>query len=371
MRLIVCAGGTGGGVYPALTVLQTLEKNTHKLLWVGSQDSIESVLVQRADVHFTSIPAAGIHGVGIRALPGNIWSLAKGILAARGIIRKFRPDVMFFTGGYVAVPMALAGRRIPKVLYVPDIEPGMALKFLARFASCIAVTTNESLTHFPDKSRLIKTGYPIRPEFKNVNREDAIRSLGLDPNLPVLLVFGGSQGARSINHALFSILPKLLAHIQVIHISGEANWRETKRNLTTLSDSLKSNYYPFRYLHERMGSALAAADLVVSRAGASSLGEFPHFGLPAILVPYPYAWKYQQVNADYLSRHGAAEVLYDSELTKLFSTITNLLDDSGKLRSMSESMSSLANHHAAEDIANQLQKHAFVYRKINEGGPAW
>jgi undecaprenyldiphospho-muramoylpentapeptide beta-N-acetylglucosaminyltransferase len=371
VRLIVCAGGTGGGVYPALTVLQTLGKKADSVLWVGSQGSMEAALVQRAGIPFTAIPAAGVHGVGLRAFPGNVVRLVKGTLAARRIIREYRPDVMLFTGGYVSVPIALAGRKIPILLFVPDIEPGMALKFLARFADCITVTSEESCAYFSKNANVIRTGYPIRPEFKNWDKANSISKLGLSSNLPVLLVFGGSQGARSINQALFPILAELLNRAQVIHISGPSNWQETEENLATIPEILKENYYPYPYLHEEMGAALAAADLVISRAGASVLGEFPHFHLPAILVPYPHAWKYQQVNADYLVQRNAAVVLKDAELKeKLLNRILDLLDAPDKLRTMSEAMSSMAAHTAADDIANQIQLHAKSYSKIVEGGLA-
>lgn len=330
---------------------------------------MEADLVQRAGIPFTAIPAGGVHGVGVRAFPGNMVRLVRGTLAARGIIREFRPDVMFFTGGYVSIPIALAGRKLPIVLFVPDIEPGMALKFLARFAKCITITADESFAFFSKKANVIKTGYPIRPEFKNWSKKNGIIKLGLSPNMPLVLVFGGSQGARSINNALFPILPELLDRTQVIHISGASNWQETEANLATIPDNLKKNYHPFPYLHEEMGAALAAADVVISRAGASVLGEFPHFDLPAILVPYPHAWKYQQVNADYLVHKGAAIILKDSELNeKLLSKILDLLDAPDKLRTMSEAMSSMAYLKAADDIAIQIQIHAKSHIKIAVGG---
>jgi UDP-N-acetylglucosamine--N-acetylmuramyl-(pentapeptide) pyrophosphoryl-undecaprenol N-acetylglucosamine transferase len=167
VRLLICAGGTGGGVYPALAVLQHLmiaRPAELQTLWVGSVGGMEADLVKRealAGVQYAAIPAAGVHGVGLRALPGNLWQLGHGLLAAFGLLRKFRPDVLFFTGGYVAVPVALAARlsgRGRSLLYVPDIEPGLALKTLARFANRIALTTEDSRPFFgppqPERDRL-------------------------------------------------------------------------------------------------------------------------------------------------------------------------------------------------------------------------
>jgi UDP-N-acetylglucosamine:LPS N-acetylglucosamine transferase len=183
-------------VYPALAVLQTMQ-NKAEVLWVGGEGGIEAQLVARANVPFKTIPAAGLHGVSLKSLPGNIFRLVRGFFASRRILQEFNPDVMFFTGGYVAVPMALAGRRIPMALYVPDIEPALALKTLARFADKIAVTAPESFRYFKDPDRLILTGYPIRHDLIKWTRSSGRRALGLSDDTPVILVFGGSRGARS------------------------------------------------------------------------------------------------------------------------------------------------------------------------------
>ncbi|NJN79254.1 MAG: UDP-N-acetylglucosamine--N-acetylmuramyl-(pentapeptide) pyrophosphoryl-undecaprenol N-acetylglucosamine transferase [Anaerolineales bacterium] len=150
MRLLICAGGTGGGVYPALSVYEALKNKDANLetLWVGGESGMEEALVNRAGISYRSIPAAGVHGVGLRALPRNIFKLTRGISESRKILNKFKPDVLFFTGGYVAAPMAFAGRNIPIVLYVPDIEPGLALKFLANFADVITLTADVSKNIF-------------------------------------------------------------------------------------------------------------------------------------------------------------------------------------------------------------------------------
>ncbi|TLN01958.1 hypothetical protein FDZ74_15525, partial [bacterium] len=218
MRLLICAGGTGGGVYPALAVLQTLGNENVTVLWVGAERGMEAELVQRQGVPFTTIPAAGVHGVGLSALPGNIIKLAKGVLASRRILREFQPDVLLFTGGFVAAPMAVAGRNLPALLYTPDIEPGMALKFLARYASTIAVTTADSRAYFSARSRVEVTGYPTRPELTNRAQDEARASLTLSSPLPVLLVTGGSKGARSINRAVTANLNELLKVTQVLHL---------------------------------------------------------------------------------------------------------------------------------------------------------
>ena len=158
MRLLICAGGTGGGVYPALAVHSALTAKVRDLdtLWVGGEGGMEESLVKRQGIAFQSIPAAGIHGVGLATMPRNLAMIGRGILASRRILKEFQPDVLFFTGGFVAVPMALAGRSISSMLYVPDIEPGMALKSLSGFADTIAVTTSQSQKFFNKK---VLTGF--------------------------------------------------------------------------------------------------------------------------------------------------------------------------------------------------------------------
>ncbi len=341
-------------MYPALAVHSVLASKVTdvKTLWVGGEDSIEGSLVKRQRIPFQSIPAAGLHGVSPLVLPRNLILIGRGILAARSILNDFKPDVLFFTGGYVAVPMAIAGRSIPSILYVPDIEPGMALKSLAGSADIIAVTTEQSQQFF--NKRVYETGYPLRPDLALWDRQTAHHHLDISGKLPVLLVFGGSKGARSINLAVLNNLRALLEKFEIIHLSGETDWEIVKSMREGLPTEIAARYHAMSYLHE-MGAALASADLVVSRAGASCLGEYPLFGLPAVLVPYPHAWRYQKVNADYLTSRGAAIILQDHHLNdELVVTLNVLLENPNKLKAMRAAMFELSHPRAAEKIASAL-----------------
>src|SRR5574338_1351273 len=266
VRYLICAGGTGGGVYPALAVHSALEARRPgvETLWVGGEGGMEEELVTRAGIPFRSIPAAGVHGVGLRALPSNLAKISRGLLGSRRILKDFQPDVLFFTGGYLAFPMALAGRNIPSLLYVPDIEPGMAIKSVARFAGKIAVTANESRSYFTGDQRTVVTGYPVRAELMDWDREHGLAELGLSADSPVLLITGGSKGARSINNAVLANLLPLLKLVQVVHITGSLDWPEVEAAAGRLPGELSRRYHVLPYLHE-MGAALASADLVVSR----------------------------------------------------------------------------------------------------------
>ncbi len=315
---------------------------------------MEADLVQRAGITFATIPAAGVHGVGWRALPGNLAQLGRGYAAARGILRDFRPDALFFTGGYVAGPVALAGRRIPTAIFVPDIEPGMAIKFLARFADRITVPAEASRAYFPHQERVMVTGYPVRSDLSNWEPADAYRFFGFSADLPVLLVTGGSLGSLSINRALTAALRDLLPEMQIIHLTGARTWEQFKTAGDDLPPELAARYRAFPYLHE-MGAALRIADLIVSRAGASTLGEYPHFGIPAILVPYPHAWRYQKVNADYLESQGAAITLADEKMPEgLTPLILDLIRNETRRKKMRQAMLDLAHPKAAAQIAAQI-----------------
>ncbi len=311
-------------------------------------------MVKRENIAFEAIPAAGIHGIGLKSLPGNILRLTRGYFASRRILKSFKPDVLLFTGGYVAVPMALAGIPFQSLLYVPDIEPGLALKTIARFSDQIALTTPESGTFFKGHQNTSVTGYPTRASISDWTKEKAEQLFNLSKEKPVVLVLGGSKGARSINQALEKHLSELLSIAQIIHISGQLDFEVLEKSREQLPADLKANYHLYSYLHD-IGAALAAADLAISRAGASTLGEYPLFGLPAILVPYPYAWRYQKGNADYLSNHGAAVILEDSRLgDDLVTLVKSMLADPQKLAQMGDSMKSLAVPGAADRIAEML-----------------
>ena len=343
-------------MYPALAVHSALVDKLPGLdtLWVGGEGGMEESLVKRQGIPIQTIPAAGVHGVGMTAMPRNLVTITRGMFAARRILNDFKPDVMFFTGGYVAVPVAMAGRSIPTLLFVPDIEPGMALKSLAGMADVIMVTTDESQKFFNKK--VYETGYPLRSDLAVWDRQTASQHLEISGQLPVVLVFGGSKGAHSINQAVLNHLQTLLQKFELVHISGDLDWKLVQQARSQLPEDLAARYHVMPYLHE-MGAALACADLVVSRAGASSLGEFPLFGLPAVLIPYPHAWRYQKVNADYLTRRGAAVIIEDARLNDdLLPTLNVLIDNPNKLKAMRAAMFQLSHPRAAEKIASALME---------------
>lgn len=317
---------------------------------------MEEELVTREGIEFEAIEGAAVVGVGLWRGGLGLARLAWGALQAMGIIRRFRPDALFVTGGYTAISVAIACRlmRIPIVVYLPDIEPGSAVRVVARFAATVAVTAEESRKYLANQ-RVVVTGYPVRPSIANAERTAAARHFGLRGDRPVVMVFGGSRGARSINMAVLGVLEELLDICELIHVSGSLDWQAVEEKRGHLPPGKQALYHAFPYLHDDMGLAMSAADLAVARAGASVLGELPMLGLGAILVPYPYAWRYQKVNADYLATRGAAVRLKDEELSMtLASTIRELLNDPQRMAAMKSAARALATPDAAQRIAAVL-----------------
>lgn len=361
VKLLVCGGGTGGHIYPALAVVDELARKAPRtdVMWVGTRGQTEETLVPRAGLRLETLPAGPIAGLPWRTRLKNAALLARSLVPANQLMASFRPDVVLLTGGYVNVPVALVARmrRVPVAIYLPDVEPGAAIRFLSRFAARIACTAEETSDFLPAQ-KLVPTGYPVRFEIRAataLTRSEALARFDLSADRPTVFVFGGSRGAQSINRALMAVLPALLRRAQVIHVSGTLTWPEVEAFARGLSPVERASYRPYPYLHEEMGAAFRAADLVVARAGASMLGEGPAFGVPAVLVPYPYAWRYQKVNADYLAEKGAALRLDDGRLSdELLPTIETLLADEPRRKAMGVAAAKLDQPDAAGRIGDIL-----------------
>jgi UDP-N-acetylglucosamine--N-acetylmuramyl-(pentapeptide) pyrophosphoryl-undecaprenol N-acetylglucosamine transferase len=365
MRVVFCGGGTGGHVYPALTVAAVLRR-THpdaKLLYVGVRGKMDGELVAREGIEFRAVTAAALRvGNPLGAMRGLV-SLLRGVVESYSILRRFRPDVVFATGGYGSVGVGIAARLLglPLLVFLPDVAAGFAVKTLSRLASGIAVTVPPALDTMPSEKTVL-TGYPVRPAFFEASRDEARVRFNLDPSLPTLLVMGGSTGASAINREIGGWAAEFLRSGQVLHICGrnDEDWLQDLR--ASLTEDLQARYHLHAYLHEDIALALAAADLAVLRAGASTLGELPAAGLPAVLIPGDFSD--QRDNAVFLESNGAAVMLPQRRIELLQGLVEELLGDESRLAGMREAMASLARPDAATNLASVIATMAGVEVKV-------
>jgi UDP-N-acetylglucosamine--N-acetylmuramyl-(pentapeptide) pyrophosphoryl-undecaprenol N-acetylglucosamine transferase len=355
VRLIVSGGGTGGHIYPALAVIEALSAAAPDVetLYLGEGDGMEAQLVPRAGLSFKPVPSGAVVGHNPAEVAASLARVARGVRVASRLIAAHGAEVVLVTGGFVCVPVALAARlrRVPTIVVLPDVVPGLAVRFLAPMATAVAASYPDALRHLP-RGRTVLTGYPLRASVWRIDRATARRSFGLAQRRPAIVVLGGSRGAQSINRAIATGLPDLLAQADVIHIAGQRDEPWLRERAAALPKPLQRRYHLFDYLDDAP-RALMAADLAVTRAGAATCAELPAAGLPSILVPYPHAAEHQALNARYLVRHGAAVALPDAALDSgaLVTTIIELLADTARRAVMAERARRLAVRGGADAVA--------------------
>ena len=363
MRIIVSGGGTGGHIYPALTIVRAIQKKIPdaEFLYVGTKDGLEADIVPKEGIPFETV---NIRGFKRSLTPENLVRGAQafgGVVKAMGIVRRFKPDVAVGTGGYVCGPILLASSLmgIPTLIQEQNVMPGVTNRLLARFVSCIAMGTKEAAEHFP-KGKRVFTGNPIREEVMRARSEDGKEMFGLDPKAKTVLVSGGSRGARSINRAMVGVLAHYAGRdgVQILHVTGKAGYDETMQSLKETGVDLDAagNLFVEPYLYN-MPQALACADVAVFRAGAIGIAELTARGVPSILVPYPFAAaNHQEMNARAIATAGAARMILDRELTaeRLLSVLAELLSEDAKLKRMAKAAKKLGRPKAADEIASRV-----------------
>jgi UDP-N-acetylglucosamine--N-acetylmuramyl-(pentapeptide) pyrophosphoryl-undecaprenol N-acetylglucosamine transferase len=367
MKVALCGGGTGGHVYPALTIAAALQEEIDagdrpELLYFGTASGQERRLVEEARIPFQVVPAGPIRGRSPLKTAKGALKMGRGVFKARHVLGRFAPQVVLATGGYASFPVALAARSkgFRLIVYLPDVYPGWAVQVMARLAHRVAISTDRSLGRLP-RGKAVVTGYPVRPAFWQVEKTAGRQKLGLDREAKVLLVAGASQGAHNINLTLAANLRGLLELCEVVHLSGPGDEPELRRLRDGLSLGLRSRYHLFTYLHQEMPWAMAAADLALCRAGASVLGELPAVGLPALLIPYPYAGGHQRHNAAYLAENDAAIILNNGDLQRrLLPLVGELLRNDQRLQAMAAAARRLARPDAARNIARLMLEAATV-----------
>jgi UDP-N-acetylglucosamine--N-acetylmuramyl-(pentapeptide) pyrophosphoryl-undecaprenol N-acetylglucosamine transferase len=373
MRVLVSGGGTGGHIYPALAVaMQLREEYQAEILFLGSDDGLETEIVPAAGFRLATIKAGKLRRYISWETITGVMRVPVGMIEAINLVGQFRPGVAFTSGGYVAVPAGLAARfeRVPLLMHQQDVPPNLSNRLVAPLATRISVAFADSLTYFPARKTL-QLGNPLRQAMLDVRRtppQEARRALGFERQEPLLLVTGGSQGARHLNQTVGKALPDLLAHCQVLQISGNALYNETRELcesvLAAQDEAVRRRYRLVAYLNEEMPLALQAADLVLCRSGASTLSELAALGKPSILVPLPPAIgsSPQEANAEMFGRNQAARVMKDGDLKPqvLVENVTSILASSTLLEAMSNAASSFAKPQATQEIAAEIVKIAKV-----------
>ena len=354
MRLLLTGGGTGGHVYPALVVLDWLRESGHPVepLWAGTDRGLERDLVARAGIAYAALPAGALRDRNVVGMARGLGATAAGIIAALRLVDSFRPAVVLATGGYVSTPTVVAARLrgVPSVVYLPDVIPGWAVRFLSRLATVVATTTSEARRHL--RGKVVVTGYPVRAAFRPRDPADARTTLGLHPDRFTLTVVGGSLGALRLNNAVLDGLERLLDRGQVLHITGRADYQRIAAARNALPLARQSRYHPTAYFDAEMPVALAAADLIVSRAGASILGEYPAVGRGSLLVPGPFSSQIN--NAHYLVQRGASELVPNDRVDELVDRTLALADQPARLAAMAAAAQTLARPDAAAAIGRLL-----------------
>jgi UDP-N-acetylglucosamine--N-acetylmuramyl-(pentapeptide) pyrophosphoryl-undecaprenol N-acetylglucosamine transferase len=410
MRVVFCGGGTGGHVYPALAVASALRDMVEnpslnplpefgegataetradlgegseagsrsrfeegprrvqqvELLYIGVRGKIDRSLAAREHMEFRDVTAGPLRTSTLAGTAKGGVKLAVGTAQALAILQRFNADVVFATGGYGSVGVGLAARTLRKrlLLFLPDVEAGLAVRTLVRVASRIAVTVPPVLEIMPSEKTVL-TGYPVRDAFFKADRQQGRERLGLDPGLPTLLVSGASSGASRLNESVSAWAQDFLKMGQLIHLCGEGDEPRVRGSLATLPPDLRARYHLHAYLHDEMPLAMAAADLAVMRSGASVLGELPATGLPAILVPGEYEGWDQSPNARYLDNEGAAVMLRQSQLEDLHAQVMYLINNGPRLQAMRKALARLAQPEASGRLAGLIMEMA---RKANGSG---
>jgi UDP-N-acetylglucosamine--N-acetylmuramyl-(pentapeptide) pyrophosphoryl-undecaprenol N-acetylglucosamine transferase len=362
MRLLIAAGGTGGHIYPALAVAHSLRAgpdlgDAPELSWLGGHRGLEASLVPAADIPLRRLAARSLRTteLDVHAILDPL-RLGASVPQATAILLRERPDAIFTTGGYVAVPvlMAAAPLRIPVVMWDGNVIPGRAVRATARLAAALAVSFEATCRALGGAARArpcYVTGTPIR-DIDAIDRETARDRLGIAPGERVLLIFGGSQAVRRFNAAVSAALLRLVERVTVVHVTGEDGYAAALSGREDLPAAIRGRYRPYPFLREDMLAALAAADLVVGRAGSSTLAEVTAMGLPMVVVPYPHAAGHQRANAASLVAAGAARLIDDDAFdAEALLEAARILEDPAAHAAMSAAARELARPGAAAAVA--------------------
>lgn len=360
MRVVLSGGGTAGHINPALALAEELQARGHEVYFAGTPQGVESQLVPAANIPFTAFEATGFNRNHPLSIVKALYLLQKSTRAAKRWYRSLQPDVMVGFGGYVslAVGNAALALGIPVVIHEQNSVMGLANRDLARRATSVCLTYDHAAKAIADKSKVVLTGNPVRSSVLSATRASGRAAWSIPDDGLMLLVTGGSLGARHLNQALVSMKDELLAreNLYVVQITGPKELETVTEALSLTPDEAK-RWQVVGYT-DQMGQAMAACDIIVSRAGASSLAEISARAIPALLVPFPFATEdHQTTNAQAAVASGAAFMVADSDVeTEEFrELLRKLLDDEAQRRAMAQAAVDAAPADAVKLLAQAVE----------------
>ena len=367
MKILFTGGGTGGHFYPIVAIIEALQVLIEEERLVGgefifmSDSPYDNDLLIKQDVRFKQVSAGKMRRYFSLLNITDFFKTLGGLWNAFWFMYREFPDIVFGKGGYASFPALFAARilKIPVMIHESDAIPGRVNRWAAKFAKRIAISFPESAKYFPAKKTAF-TGNPVRREILGSTFEEAKEVFQLEPGLPTLLVLGGSQGSKNINDTVLDAAGEIIKFAQVIHQCGKNNIKEVRGRLSIVLEKspFLSRYHVYGYLNDTaLRNASSAADIIVSRAGASSIFEIAAWNVPSILIPLVNsAQDHQRENAYSYARSGAGEVIEEPNLTShlLISEIHQLLNDKKRLETMREAAKNFAQPKAARKIAREL-----------------
>lgn len=309
-RIVLTGGGTAGHVTPNIALIRRLREEGYDIHYIGSYQGIEKELIEKIGIPYYGISSGKLRRYFDIKNFRDPFRVLKGYREAKELIKKLKPDVVFSKGGFVAVPVVISAHKnkIPTIIHESDMSPGLANKICIKFSDKICVNFPETLDYLP-KEKAVVTGTPIRKELFSGNKIKGLDFCGLTSNKPIIMVVGGSTGAAALNEAVRNLLPTLLKQFQVIHLCGKGK--------TDIAYDNMSGYVQYEYISNELPNIFAAADLILSRAGANAICELLAMKKPNILVPLTAAASRgdQILNAESFERQGFSYVIKEEELT--------------------------------------------------------
>ncbi|WP_202076987.1 undecaprenyldiphospho-muramoylpentapeptide beta-N-acetylglucosaminyltransferase [Caldalkalibacillus salinus] len=362
MRVLISGGGTGGHIYPALSILKEVrrrEPDSH-FLYIGTEKGLEASIVPKTDVPFKTIDITGFKRKLSFDNVKTVLRFLRGVRRSKAYIRDFQPDIVIGTGGYVCGPVVFAAAKlgIPTLIHEQNVIPGLTNKFLARYTTAVATSFAGSLPYFKHENVKV-TGNPRATEVREADPKEGRRSLNIPSDKKVILIVGGSRGAKAINQAFMDMVPRLqeMKDTHFVYVTGEVHYEEVQQTLRQFDlEDMPLTVKPFIY---DLPHVLASTDLIVNRAGASFLAEITSLGIPSILVPSPYVTNnHQEKNARWLEKEGAAKVILEDELTgqSLYDMINQMMKNEEEQIDMKQAAQRLGKPLASSDIYEWMQR---------------